>query len=308
MKIVGVILQRNELDVILFNVLHHLGQVGLDEIIVGDNGSTDGSLEALKFLASEEPRLRVIPMPGLFSQAKLTNELVQIAAGNGADWVVPLDADEFLDLNRIKLEKVLNSSSDAAVEMKIFNYVQNRRVINRKMHGIFSMVFVAKRRGSRTKAMKLVSAGKIGFVEMVYPPKYMWRADPELKIEKGNHGGSVTLPKDLKTVRLNHVPMRNRDSIKTRTKRINRIEEGASPTNSWHLRRLADVDSAEEWERNSAKFGHLHVSGVRRRLEFDPFFVWVFFRHAFKVQRVVQNFRKDLRLRGMSNISGQIYD
>ena len=70
MKIVGVVLQRNELDVILFNVLHHLGPVGLDEIIVGDNGSTDGSLAALKLLESEETRLTVISMPGPFLQRR----------------------------------------------------------------------------------------------------------------------------------------------------------------------------------------------------------------------------------------------
>lgn len=292
MKIVGVILQRNELDVILFNVLHHLGPVGLDEIIVGDNGSTDGSLEALKFLESEESRLTVISMPGPFLQVERINEMVQMALANGADWVVPLDADEFLDLNRGKLESVLNSSSDAAVEMLMFTYVQNRRVIDRKMHGIRSMVFVAKRRGSRAKAMKLVSAGKIGFVEMIYPPKYIWRADPKLTVAKGNHGGNISQLKNLKTVRLNHVPMRNRDSVAARIGNIDRIDEGASPTNSWHLRRLANVDIHEEWERNSAKLGSINVSGVRRRLDFDPFFLWVYFRHALVVRRILRNWRK----------------
>lgn len=286
-KIVGIILQRNELDVILFNILHHLETVGFDEIIVGDNGSTDGSFQALQFLAAKDPRLRVISMPGDFDQARRTNELFQVALGRGADWVCPLDADEFIGVSKKSFRNTLTQCKDPAVELVIRNFVQNRRVQRKRMWGIFSMVYVARPLGAREEAQELVTSGKIGFVEMAYPPKYIWRADPGLIIHKGNHGSSVSLPSSLPEIYLNHVPMRQKSSVAARAKLISRIEKGSGKNTSWHLRRLADIDVDEEWRRNSARFGAIDVSGTGRYLILDLFFAGVFIRHAVKVRRLV---------------------
>jgi glycosyltransferase involved in cell wall biosynthesis len=66
----------------------------VDFLIVADNGSTDGTREILDRLALELP-LEVVedPEPGYFQSEKMTRLAIR-AAGRGAEWVVPFDADE----------------------------------------------------------------------------------------------------------------------------------------------------------------------------------------------------------------------
>ncbi len=288
MKIAGIILQRNEIDVVLFNALYHLGIVGFDKLIVGDNGSTDGSKEALLRLGKREPRLTVLDMAGDYQQAIRVNEMYQLAVADGADWVVPLDADEFLPTNRRTLEAILLDTSEAAVRLNVRNFVQNRRVTTRRMNSIASIFLCAKPSGSPKEAYDLVNSGRIGFVEMAYPPKYLWRADKGLVIAKGNHGANISLQGISKSVVLNHVPLRSKAAIAERIERIERLES-KNPTTSWHIRRLVNVDISEEWDRNSAKAGAIDVNGNRHRLAFDPFFWRIFLRYALTVRGLARD-------------------
>lgn len=290
MKIIGIMLQRNEIDIVLYNALYHLRSVGFDRLIVGDNGSSDGSKEALQRLEKREPRLSVLDMPGEYQQAMRVNELYQIAIADGADWIIPLDADELLQTNRRLLEETLHRAAGAGVEMNIRNFVQSRRAKSRRMSGIASVLRAAKARGSSTEAYDLVSSGRIGFVEMTYPMKYIWRANRDLVIGKGNHGGeNVDLNDISEAIVLNHIPLRSKSAIVERIQRIERLEPYDQGI-SWHIKRLANVDIDEEWRRNSARRGAVEVNGMRRRLSFDPFFLKVFLKYAFAVRELVRNF------------------
>ncbi len=54
MKVVGLYLLRNEVDLVEVNLSHHFA-TAIDEAIVIDNGSTDGTLEKLIELADSMP-------------------------------------------------------------------------------------------------------------------------------------------------------------------------------------------------------------------------------------------------------------
>src|ERR1700694_906639 len=94
MRVVGLSLVRNEIDIIELNLRYHLANV-LDDAIVVDNGSTDGTLELLARLAGELP-IVVASEPGGYLQAELVTRMARQASRAGADWLLPIDADAVL--------------------------------------------------------------------------------------------------------------------------------------------------------------------------------------------------------------------
>ncbi len=91
----AIMMVRDELDVLPHVVSHTLAQ-GIDRMLVADNLSQDGSTEWLRARAAEDPRVMVVEdrEPGYYQSEKMSN-LARLAWWGGADWVLPVDADEF---------------------------------------------------------------------------------------------------------------------------------------------------------------------------------------------------------------------
>jgi hypothetical protein len=91
--VVGITMVKDEADVIEQTIAHMLEQV--DALIVADNASTDGTTDILWSLAAVGRPITVIEdlEVGYYQAAKVTALAVR-AAADGADWVVPFDADE----------------------------------------------------------------------------------------------------------------------------------------------------------------------------------------------------------------------
>jgi hypothetical protein len=87
---------RNEADVIEAFVRHHAEIV--DELVVVDHRSVDGTDETLRALAAEglPLRVRAEDSPVQRQNVVMTGLMREAAANGGADWILPLDADEFL--------------------------------------------------------------------------------------------------------------------------------------------------------------------------------------------------------------------
>lgn len=96
MKIVALMMVHNELD-ILEPAIRHLFDHGVAGMLACDHRSTDGSRERLDALAREfQGRMEVWRDEGrVFQQMRITNDLAQAARAFGADWLLPVDADEF---------------------------------------------------------------------------------------------------------------------------------------------------------------------------------------------------------------------
>lgn len=97
MKLVAISRVRNEADIIEPFVRHHA--VYFDKIIILDDGSNDGTFDALRKLRAEALPLVVVKEPTVgYEQSRHMTRLMQMAVHQfGADWVVPLDADEFIE-------------------------------------------------------------------------------------------------------------------------------------------------------------------------------------------------------------------
>jgi glycosyltransferase involved in cell wall biosynthesis len=92
-KIWGVTMVRDEADIIEITLRHLLAQ-GLDHLLVADNMSRDGTREILDRLATDLPLTVVDDMEPAYYQSEKMTVLANRAAENGAEWIVPFDADE----------------------------------------------------------------------------------------------------------------------------------------------------------------------------------------------------------------------
>lgn len=94
MKAAALLGVMDEID-LLPRCLEHLARIGVDEVIVRDGGSTDGSLPWLR--ARQGARLRVEPVgpQEIADPAACARRDAELARSTGADWVIFLDADEF---------------------------------------------------------------------------------------------------------------------------------------------------------------------------------------------------------------------
>lgn len=202
-KVIAVSMMKDEQDVAASTVLHLLDEY-VDEVIVADNGSTDGTRDALADIAYVYPQVTVLDDPevGYYQSRKMT-ALAAMAAERGATWIIPFDADEVWYAHADRLAVVLRSlpSNVSIVGARLFNHFT-------------------------TKLDEDPKQVKIPFQRMVYRqvepgalPKvcFRWRADAE--IQQGNH--SVIFHNGTPevvdaTVELRHFPYRSFEQFKSK--------------------------------------------------------------------------------------------
>lgn len=86
---------RDEADIVSL-VIDHLLRQGVDTILIADNGSVDGTLELLAERAFDNRRIILLrDHESAYYQAEKMSNLARVAWWLGADWVVPVDGDEF---------------------------------------------------------------------------------------------------------------------------------------------------------------------------------------------------------------------
>lgn len=110
MQLHGVAMVRNEADIVELFVRHNLHL--LDGMTIVDHGSSDATPRILAALIAEGLPLCVVRDESIgMRQAEITTRAVRGAfARTGADWVFPLDADEFIKSpSRQVIEQVLST-------------------------------------------------------------------------------------------------------------------------------------------------------------------------------------------------------
>jgi glycosyltransferase involved in cell wall biosynthesis len=274
-RVWGLSIVRNEVDIIRTNLLHHL-RLGLERILVVDNGSDDGTDLVLQELSRTLP-IEWRSSPGPFRQAQMTTDLAREAYGRGATWVLPVDADEFWCTNGQGLEDVLAQSAVAALGCHVMNFVQSRDQLEATPDAIARIVFrPARVRGPVENARLTVESRKAAFVEMAYPRKWITRAMPGIRIAQGNHDvdgivGEVAHTDGLVCL---HAPLRARSTLLAQVEHGQRLDLLGLPSDfGWHVRRWHRIHQAEglerEWAANSERDGHLDVYGTPHDLVRD---------------------------------------
>jgi hypothetical protein len=271
----GLYLVRNEADIIRTNILHHLA-LGVDRVLVIDNGSTDDTGPILDELA-KGGRVQWSRVDGSFRQAALATELTHEAFLQGADWVIPIDADEFWWSPRGDLKAVLAGSSAGALQVRVVNFIQRREQSRATADALLHMTRRAPVGiGPIRRVQELVEARQIAFVEIEYQGKWISRASLALEIGQGDHAidgvrGPLETTNEIVCL---HAPLRARSVLESKAdarRPLEEVEEYLGP--AWHIKRwrtLAQEDALDqEWIANSYADDSLDVYGVRHRVVVD---------------------------------------
>ncbi|EFC78881.1 glycosyltransferase family 2 protein [Parafrankia sp. EUN1f] len=170
MTVVGIAMVRDEADIIAGTLRHMAGEV--DQLLVADNGSTDGTRDILEGLVPDLPLIVLDdPDPGYYQSAKMTKLAGTARLLFEAAWIVPFDADELWYSPAGRIADVLALSRRPYAVAELHNHL----------------------------ASALDEAGDDPFRTMVWRqpdpgplPKVAVRWQDGAVIHQGNHG--VTLP------------------------------------------------------------------------------------------------------------------
>ena len=274
-RVFGLLMTRDAVDVVEACLRHHLG-LGVERMLVVDNGSTDGTFELLQRLSGELP-VDLEADDGPFQQGHAFTRLAHETARRGADWVLPLDADEFWVTSGKPLPALLTRRRAGALKVQVVNFIQRREQLYPDPGALLSMTMrvpVPLPQNDRTRA--LLNADRLSFLEMQYPSKHIVRASEAVVIDSGNHTvDSVPGPieKD-RALRCLHAPLRSKRDLELRTEQGRRVEaRGYAHDESWHVRRWARMEREQtlvrDWPAHSYADGRLDVYGRPAELVAD---------------------------------------
>lgn len=120
MAVFAVTMVKDEADVIAGTLTHMADEV--DALLVADNCSTDGTREILAELEDTLP-LTVVDDPEVgYHQSPKMSSLASQAAGMGATWIVPFDADELWYTRDDRIRVLLESTEGNVVQAHLFNH------------------------------------------------------------------------------------------------------------------------------------------------------------------------------------------
>lgn len=190
-RLVAIAMVKDEADIIEHTLRHMAGQV--DEIIVADNGSTDGTLDLLYALAGELP-LSVLEdrEPGYWQSSKMSTLAEMAYEHHGAIYVLPFDADEWWwHTSGAPLKDVLVAADGHVVSASLFNHYST------------SMDDPSEPNPFRRMAYRMTIPQPL--------PKVLVRWAPGCIIEAGNHGCVHVggWQSSLAGVRIRHAPYRS---------------------------------------------------------------------------------------------------
>ncbi len=123
MTLFAVMMVKDEADILPTNIRHLLAE-GVDHIIVADNQSTDGTTDHIHdFVRCGAPVTYLVDDEPGYYQAKKMTGLVHRAGAMGAQFVLPVDADEIWYSPHGRLRDVLSYTTDPIQWVEGFYHV-----------------------------------------------------------------------------------------------------------------------------------------------------------------------------------------
>ncbi len=237
---IGVSLVKNEADIIEANIRHNLRY--LDRIIVFDHDSCDATARILDALAAEGLPVTLLTRRSDrrelgFWQGEFTTALARLAfEQHGADYVFPIDADEFLEApSRAAIEAALDACPNEIANIAWRTYVPDRDDETRR-HPLESLRW-------------RIETAAPGLPKIVISRRVIAR---DWLIGRGNHffcnraGNelSVHSAEPVEGFGLAHLPFRSPQQLMAKvlvgwlSRKLAYGTKATSTRNSWHIREL----------------------------------------------------------------------
>jgi hypothetical protein len=239
-------------------VIRNTLALGVERVHVLDNGSTDGTPRVLRRLARRLP-VRWSSDTGPFRQAAMTNALLAEAFAAGADWAIPIDADEFWWCER-GLHDVLENTDAGALYCPFLHFLQSADVHRTSPAGLLTMTRRPLAHEADPDPAGLVERGEASVAQIATLRKVIVRAGDGAGVTEGNHdvvnpAGPIAPADDVVVL---HAKLRSREALHARAARpLPPPPPPDRPLNHWHVRRwhalAAQGDAAleREWRANA---------------------------------------------------------
>ena len=266
-RLIGLMVVRDAADLLEINLRHHLLE-GVERFLVLDHQSVDETPRILeRFAAAGVVEWERVEGP--FCMEGWLNELALTAYLQGADWVLPIDADELWTAGEgRRLSATVASTGADVIEARVLNFVQERDQLRSEPGSLLRMIRRVEPVVPQVAGLRRFLDGTLPLVAVECPVKCISRADPTLWIRRGNHEVRHPGVRERRSdIACLHAPLRSRASLAERRDRTESLGDPLlAPGDSWHWRRWSSiVDEAgvdAEWRANSVAAGALGASDV----------------------------------------------
>ena len=195
----------------------------------------------------------------------------------GADFVGTIDVDEFFWCASGDLAAEVRAQGTDAIECGRVTLVQRREQVEIAPDLLLTMNARVDRPTVPLGELKdYVEMRRASFVEGTFPPKWIFRPEPGVRLEHGmHHLFDFTGTRARSTaIEILHAPLRAKDVFAQRAEHGRRADElGLPPRISWQSRWWRDRFEAgeidEEWAANSYRDERIDVYGRERQLVRD---------------------------------------
>lgn len=188
-RVIGISMVKDEMDILPYTIKHMQTQV--DDILVMDDGSTDGTLE---FLKTQWVGLVSSHIEGYYQSLKMTYLADYAREQMGATWVVPFDADELWTSPWGTIKEVCEANEDTY------------GILTAALYDHMVTGFSSANLQNPTKYMEWRRVNPLPL------PKVACRAEISLTIDQGNHNARYCVPArrtDEAPLVVHHYPYRS---------------------------------------------------------------------------------------------------
>ncbi len=251
------ILVKNEADIIEKNIRYH-AKAGIDNFVVMDNNSTDGTREILEEL-KKEFEITIIDEKGVYSQAKWMTKLTHIARKKyNPTWLIPNDADEFWYSEKSLKETIKSKKRVLTVDRFNFLLQENKKWYESEVR-VENPIFYRKN--------TQLSAEKISIVLTKISPKVIINPKGLIWIRGGNHKALNIFDfrdyfrhydkiKRFEKVKVFHFPIRSFEQFKKNIENRKKLLENGAKMGPHYKRwvKLLNIGKLEEEFYNNLVF------------------------------------------------------